>query len=277
MRTTIQAEAALAKFLDSSTPISCPRTRCEGCNSSRHLYCPFCLNVFIPRDQWPIEVQNHSLRLPFLLDIILQDRHLSSTGLQLATVLQMAAQNGAERGFNIYDQEVENPVIPRYGDSASTGVYLLFPGRNSVPISSILKNDAFSMRTLVVLDCKWRATSVRLDPSLAHLQKVHLDDPPQESFFWRWHNKGKGMLSTVEAVYYAAWQIAVAQNWTLEQCSGFVQLLWLFSLQREIIRRSYDGDDKGYRRFTNPLPFSVDGKEYQRSLRRKQHNLKKLL
>jgi len=125
------------------------------------------------------------------------------------------------------------------------GTYVLFPQEGkSVPISSV----AHKIKRLIVLDIKWTrsynvrlfsadhhktaaaaaatttttvlagggekttTTTARINPlsPLEDLPFVHLEFPPQKSHFWRWHNRGDGMLSTIEAIYFAAREVAVA-------------------------------------------------------------------
>jgi DTW domain-containing protein YfiP len=116
---------------------------------------------------------------------------------------------------------------------------------------------------LVVLDCKWARRSIRLHPSIARLPRVHLDDPPAESYYWRWHNSGEGMLSTVEAVYYAAWQVGAELRWQQDRLEDLAALFWLFRHQRDAIRNWYEHGDGRYH--PAPLPFTEAGKEFNRT------------
>jgi len=216
--------------------------------------------------------------------------------------------------------DVETDDLPDY--RGEHGTFLLFPDETAVPLSSVVLSSGRSVkggttatattgdplaivgcpiRRLVVLDCKWRRTVSRLHPNLAGVPRVRLDtastgDPDSASsprtFFWRWHNSGDGCLSTIEAVYYAAWQVLQVvnggnaidssgdvdnsdaqqqtQKFRLYETDDLVHMLWLFALQRNAIRRSYEsgrGKDHGA-----PVPFSEEGKEYHRSLRLKHKN-----
>jgi DTW domain len=152
--------------------------------------------------------------------------------------------------------------IPDYTNDAD-GTYLLFPDSTSVPLSSL---DVYTIKRLVLLDCKWSRTSTRMLPSIASLPKVHLDQIPSQSFYWRWHNSGEGRLCTVEALYYAAYQVASQRGWSADKCQELVHLLCLFGRQRETIRRQYELD--GGQSLPPHLPFTEDGKQYQRDLRK---------
>jgi len=287
MKEVKEAEICLKEYLDGyqekHKSIQQQRVTCDRCKVSRSLYCATCLEILLPQSQWPDVVKDQELQLPFDLDIILNDRRFSSTGIQLATILEAAKSPNTIR---IADLNLEDPFPTYENDDEQDGTYLLFPSPSSVPLSSILSrtddNSSSSppsrkIKRLVVLDCKWCRSSVRLDKNLSHLPQVHLDDPPCQSYYWRWHNSGSGMLSTIEAVYFAAWQVGELQSqWSLDQRQHLLSLFWLFGIQREIIRRQYengvfkkeiDGTVKQL-----PVPFTEDGKEYQRSLRRLHPN-----
>lgn len=259
-----EAEQLLSHYIDCPTSKQASdctkRVKCPTCNASRSFYCATCLELLVPKDEWPQGVKDNALKLPFDVDLILDDRRLSSTGIQMATLLKASS---SPTQIRISDRDLEEPV-PDYSNELDE-TFLLFPCPSSVPLSYALK-DTSRVRRLVILDCKWRRSSIRLHPNLTTLKRVHLDNPPAESFYWRWHNSGDGMLSTVEAVYYAAWQVGAAtKGWDFAQPKLLVDLFWLFRLQREIIRYEYNSGS-----FNElPVPFSEDGKEYQRSLRRK--------
>ena len=273
-----EAEQVLVRYLDSSeaqTPkeessSSHRRVICNTCRTSRSLYCPECLKILLPRDQWPEAIRNGKVRLPFgHLDIVLDDRRTSATGVQVATILQ-SVNAIFESSVSLFDKG-KGDVLPSYDDSKEKGVYLLFPCASSEPLSSVLSSGR-SLQKLVVLDCKWSRSSVRLDPSIAKLPRIHLDNAPQHSYYWRWHNAGDGMISTVEAIYFASWQAATALGWTQKDRHELVHLLWLFGLQRQHIRHKYEVE--AGKSFPSELPFDMDGKEQRRALRRK-HPLRK--
>jgi len=192
-------------------------------------------------------------------------------------------------------------------ETSNEGTYVLFPqeGR-SVPISRV----ANKIKRLVVLDIKWtRSYNVKLFSADHHkiniqqrshsggakkynplsplndLPFVHLEFPPLKSNFWRWHNRGDGMLSTIEAIYFAAREVSVAleqgtrnfgedetvddtnRQQTFNLClthddeeEGFVDILWLFALQRSIIQERNVQEGR-------PVAFSEEAKALARSLR----------
>jgi len=259
-----EAERILVEYLEtcSTSTKDWPRVRCTICNASRYFYCPDCCKILLPREIWPQPLRDGSFRVPFKVDFILDDRRTSSTGIQAATIIDTASFADESRPYRIIDREADE--IANYEEEAD-GTYLLFPGPTSVPLSTLLSTS--QVKTLVVLDCKWSRSSVRLHPSVAFLPKVHLDGSPKQSFYWRWHNAGEGMLSTVEAIYYAAWTVAESQKWAIDERKQLVLLLWFFGLQREVIRRKYEKNAG----LTLPphLPFTEDGKEYRRAMRRR--------
>jgi len=159
-------------------------------------------------------------------------------------------------------------------DNNST-TFLLFPcPGESVPINSI----ADKIQTLVVLDCKWTRSNLSKSKELSCLQKVHLTFPPEQSYFWRWHNAGRGMMSTIEAIYYAALETLKKKDQQLLKHKSFseqdvansekyqsnlIHLLWIFGHQRV---EAYKGSQKEGK----PPPWSVEGKELQRMLRKQK-------
>lgn len=261
-----EAEKLLVEFLTECSEVegASHRVHCHVCGASRSLYCPDCCRIVIPKEKWPKVIQGGSLRLPFLVDIILDDRRASSTGVQVATIMSESLMiSPASPRVRLFE---EDKGIPDY--SNEQGTFLLFPGPSSVPMSSLAKTSA--IKRLVFLDCKWTKTSSRMHPTIQNLQRVHLDHSFRQSYYWRWHTAGEGMISTVEAVYVSAWQVATEKGWDETERKKLLYLLWLFGLQREVIRRRYELD--GGKTLPEHLPFSEDGKQYQRNLRIRKDN-----
>ena len=218
-------------------------------------------------------------------------------------------QYSAKRNIEKISGEQEDKFdLSANEDDHMDGTYVLFPQEGkSVPISTV----ASKIKRLVVLDIKWtRSYNVQLfsadhhkilvsHPSeagggksynplapLKDLPFVHLEYPPENSHFWRWHNRGNGMLSTIEAIYFAAREVSVAlqrrrdtgeaddddngcnarQKHSLEEWNddrNFVDILWLFALQRSIIQERSLQEGR-------PVAFSEEAKAMARALR-KQH------
>jgi hypothetical protein len=155
----------------------------------------------------------------------------------------------------LYDLE-RGDALPNFSGG---GTYILFPvPGESVPLASV----ASDINRLVVLDCKWTKSSCKDRPELRGLPKVHLTNPPEESYFWRWHNAGPGMISTIEAIYYASLEIAERKEGMLKnERENLIHLLYLFAEQRISIQRSCQISGES-------LPYGEKGKEKQRTLRR---------
>ncbi len=260
-------EQKLASYLDDFVTNKRSYPRVEHCGKSRGLYCEQCHELLIPREDWPLPISNGTLHLPFDLDIILSDRKRSSSGLH-AVVLLNASEEGRKRKKNYDDEEDFRTTITRLVDTNEgdeipsydkSDTYLLFPSKTSIPLSEA----ASKIRRLVVLDCKWTKTVSHNLPQLQNIQHVHLDKDfrPQESYYWRWHNAGKGMCSTLEAIYFSALQVATEKQLNEEEVSNLIHIMWLFAIQRSATIDTA-------RREGKPDPFSVEGKERQRNLRR---------
>ena len=290
-----EAAQALATYMEQShaPPDTWKRSSC--CGSSSFMYCTVCYRLLVPQEDWPQPLQDGSLQLPFDLHILLEDRQSQSSGVQVKSVLDAAsgmvsdsdARNNKEEKFEeggstsssrVKIFNLENDEMPPYSDSTlNDGTYLLFPGTDSISLSKLLQEENSTIKTLVVLDCRWSRSTSRFHPDLASLPKVSLDHPPAQSYYWRWHNTGVGMLSTAEAIYFAAWQILTNshnENWTLEERQGrLVHLLYLFRLQRGLIQEKYAQNQV---RGVNPhVPFTEEAKEFSRKLRSNQKNKEK--
>jgi hypothetical protein len=267
-----------------------PRKKC--CGTSRSLYCVECSKLLIDRERWPASIQAGHLDLPFSLDIVLHDRRLSATGFH-ALVLLKASQGSNEdddsskSSHDVTEEEsqvitqqervrlfdIENgDQLPSY-EGEDNNTFLLFPSENSVPISSV----ADQIHRLIVLDCKWTKSSCQSLPQLARIQNVHIGNPPLESYFWRWHNAGTGMCSTLEALYFAALETAEASNENRHRKDfnevnrkSLIDLMWLFGIQRNATALSAKREGK-------PSPFSKDGKAMQRNLRKTEKGSEKHL
>jgi len=307
----------LQSFLD---PISDPersalskqKIRKNCCGKSRSIYCSECLQILIPHRKMPESIQNGYLNLPFHLDIILDDRRRSSTGIHVPILIRASEMCGVitnrtlikesdvldgilgpadidrvsfsesssrqkrTRGqISLIDLD-RGDTVPHYlnNDEIMTRIteepcgvinkkktYILFPSPDSVPLSSVADN----ISSLVVLDCKWTRSSCIDIPQLCNLPRVHLDSSPEDSFFWRWHSAGKGMLSTLEAIYFAASVVAkYKKDFTAENKASLIDLMWLFGIQRAATCNTVERDRR-------PPPFSNAGKELQRNFRKRNN------
>jgi DTW domain len=294
-------ETALAederRFIDylkdvaSSSSSSSTSKRAFCCNTSRSLYCPECFKVLIPPEEWPPSIRNfRDLELPFAMDIILgrKERRNSSSGIQMMAICHMMKCSATPRNINAteVDDNYNEPQgarfceqggawwkdggfydvnrgesVPSYPTDSKPITFVLFPSKKSVPISSV----ADKIQRLVIMDVKWtRSGIIDLNPSLSSLTAVHLEYPPKQSQFWRWHNNGEGMLSTMEAIYFAAMEISAARGWPQKKREKIIDIMWLFALQRRAIihQRLRESEET-----TEPMPFSVEGKRQQRDFR----------
>ena len=276
-------DISVQKYLDSFISDSTTFDRVVCCETSSSLYCSKCCNLLVPYDSLPPCLHNNSLNLPFNLDIILDDRRASATGLHAVALLNNINNSTIDQSSNSVQliDVANNDEIPRYSnqnDIDDKSTYLLFPSPgDSIPLESV----SSKVKTLVVLDCKWTKSSIcRKNNDLSLLQKVHLSNPPQQSRYWRWHNEGPGMISTIEAIFYAAFEVLQKRNTRsqsttittddqLADTNNLLHLLWLFGHQRAAILRS--AQDKG-----KAPPFTKEGKEAQREMRRQKGTWKQL-
>lgn len=289
---SLDAAKLLAEYLEKAAPRDRPRVDC--CNSSRSFYCPICCKVLLPREDWPDDIRNGKLRLPFDIDILLgkKERRTCATGIQIAAISSAlestklndlpgsletetmipsistslesskTSQNCESKGKKkpnspcrgsvcLYSFEEDN--MPSYDASQLRNTYVLFPEKGSVPISSVGKIDR-----LIVLDIKWSRKSGTADARFSSLPRVHLDSPPPHSHFWRWHSEGEGMLSTIEAIYFAAME--ATKGWSNAQQERLIHIMWLFALQHSVINKRSQQEKR-------TVPFSEDGKSQRRGLR----------
>jgi hypothetical protein len=252
--------------------------------------------------------EGRPLKLPFNVHVILDDRRKSATGLHAVALLNrtdgragilcpnedhddsptdsLVDHSGSILSNDSFDLgsvklfDLAKDDIPRYIDDAST--FLLFPSPGeSVPLESV----ASKVRTLVVLDCKWTSSgNSRKNEGLSSLQKVHLSSPPKQSYYWRWHNAGHGMLSTIEAIYFAAFEASqikyqhlldagsISQSDSSDHMidqNNLIHLLWLFGHQRAATIKSAQKNGV-------PAPCTGEGKELQRALRKQRGTWRQL-
>jgi DTW domain len=269
-------EVRVEEYLKQTRPSRSWARRSQCCGTSRCFYCSDCCTICIPEESLPVPILEGRFRLPFDVDIVLdeKERRASSTGIQLVSMFNAVESRRkqlclekSEKSITLYDLEYR--AFPEY-TSEEEGVYVLFPDKDSVPISSV------SPTKLVVLDMKWSRTRTKDHPNLNALRKVHLSSPPAESRFWRWHNESPGMLSTIEAVFYASVEVTRDDpRWTMSERDDLIHMFWLFSLQRSVIHEKSEAEQRA-------PPFSEAGKSERRLLRfqteksRKRHLRKEI-
>jgi hypothetical protein len=148
-----------------SPPTLDARTKCPSCHRSRSIYCPTCLKLLIdpPPDQ---------LRLPFDLDIILDDQRECATGVHvkiLSDVVVVATppttSGSVHQCCRLFDYDKgRGDALDSYDDDDDNnidGTYVLFPGEDSVPLHTL---EPAKVKRLVVLDCKWVRLSAGQQP-----------------------------------------------------------------------------------------------------------------
>jgi len=233
--------------------------RVPCCGSSRSLYCPECFRLLVPESQWPRAIRDGGLDLPFELCVILSDRRRKATGIQALSILTAVGSEDRgerrERHHKLIDIE-RGEEVPCLEDKIDE-TFLLFPSPGeSIPLESV----ASKVSRLVVLDCTWKKVSSKFHPELSKLTKVHLTESysPKESHIWRYHSEGSGMLSTIEAVYFAALEVTDSK---MDGKIDLIHLLWLFALQRAATCNAAQREGR-------LEPFSEAGKEWKRLQRR---------
>mmetsp|Transcript_1009 Transcript_1009/g.1958 ORF Transcript_1009/g.1958 Transcript_1009/m.1958 type:complete len:301 (-) Transcript_1009:742-1644(-) len=274
MSDEINAEVLLEEYLSSTLPREWPRVEC--CGSSRSLYCPECFRILIPRENWPSDLREGTMKFPFHIDIVLgkKERKTCATGVQVAAIAgalestedsqvepslslqkdeNRLESNGTEM-VKLYSFECNN--IPTYDPDIFPNTYVLFPEQGSVPITSVEKIDR-----LIVLDIKWSKQSGKTDSRFRSFPRVHLDSPPDQSHYWRWHSEGFGMLSTIEAIYFAAMEATT--DWNVSDRRRLINIMWLFAAQHAIVKKKSEIEDRC-------VPFS-EGAKIERRLLRQLH------
>lgn len=267
------------------TPHTWRSQRSKCCGNSQSLYCKHCFRLLAPEEMLPQSVidrrillsgnedsesdpapARRPLRLPFDLEIVLDDRKGSATGLHAVSLLTTRESSLGLGKVSLLDFSETQEIFPdAYSDVGNGSTYLLFPSVDSVPLQSVA-ND---IETLVVLDCRWtKSRLIRKNEAFKQMKKVHLTHGPSESFFWRWHNQGRGMCSTIEAIYYAAHEMMMTGRWEAVDKNNLKHLLWLFGHQRARIREKLP---KG-----TDAPDSVEGKEWQRGLKKQKGTSRQL-
>lgn len=273
---------------------------CDGDGSAENKSYNGTASVSLENEATPPETNTteRPLKLPFHLHVILDDRRGSSTGIHAISLLgghrsdKSTEKQGSHKDQELHRSQANNESgaailteveklepteqsrilesaleIYDRNDADEACTYFLFPcPGESVPLDEV----SHKVKTLIVLDCKWTKSGVwRRSERLRTIPKVHLSNPPKESHFWRWHNAGEGMMSTIEAIYYAAYEVYQSLQ-TRQHCEwrsiderNLTHLLWLFGHQRLATMEQAKNEGKA-------APCCEDGKEIQRALRRRK-------
>ncbi|EJK70187.1 hypothetical protein THAOC_08476 [Thalassiosira oceanica] len=221
------------------TPHTWRSQRSKCCGNSQSLYCKHCFRLLAPEEMLPQSVidrrillsgnkdsesdpapARRPLRLPFDLEIVLDDRKGSATGLHAVSLLTTRESSLGLGKVSLLDFSETQEIFPdAYSDVGNGSTYLLFPSVDSVPLQSVA-ND---IETLVVLDCP---------------------------------------------IYYAAHEMMMTGRWEAVDKNNLKHLLWLFGHQRARIREKLP---KG-----TDAPDSVEGKEWQRGLKKQKGTSRQL-
>lgn len=250
-------ESFLSNDIDRSHDNGMPKTRnrvvCCGCSQS--LYCSYCCRMLLEEEELPKSVREKSIQLPFEVLVLLTDLRNKATGVHSAALCSNEQVKVLEPGVD--DCWYSGDSIHDFIDDTVDTTFLLFPAEDSIPLVDV----ASKIKKIIVLDCKWTRTanSGKLLPEISKFQKVHLSAPPKESYYWRWHNEGEGMLSTIEAIFYSSWEVWEFRK--KDQDHDLIHLLYIFGIQRALsgLKAARAG---------KPYPFSREGKEERRSQRR---------
>ena len=306
-RSKFAAEERVKNYLDSFISSSSPTVkqfpRVSCCKPSQSLYCKECCQLLLSKTELPFERP----KLPFNLHLILDDRRGSSTGIHAIALVSKEehvyqiqhkqARNEPIENTSHHDllgtttltdvekldptdqSEILEDALKNYDETSNSedgsSTYFLFPcPGESIPLEEV----STKVKNLIVLDCKWTKSGVwRRSERLRRIQKVHLSNPPRESHFWRWHNAGPGMISTIEAIYYASLEVyqcrykqllhSSSPQLLIDEClkdeTNLIHLLWLFAQQRLATMEKAKEEGKA-------APCCEDGKELQRALRRRK-------
>ncbi|CAG8507160.1 11870_t:CDS:2 [Ambispora leptoticha] len=158
------------------------RSPCSECDKSVKYFCYRCfVAVGCSRDSVP------RLKLPIKIDIIKheEERNGKSTAIH-AKIL-------APDDIMIYSYQ----NIPKFENYER--LLLLFPGPDAKKLDEIPRE---SFDKLLVIDGTWhQATNmIRFTPEFSKIRKVTIK--PCTTLFWRFQNRDKHYLATIEAIYY---------------------------------------------------------------------------
>lgn len=233
------------------------RSQCAYCGKRSHLYCPYCKIPF------PIEISNElaessnskmskssesvnssnlelaqsaksqfisfpKLTLPVNVDII---RHPKETVNVCSSVHSciMAPDNV---------QMYEFPNVPPL--SKEEGVYLLYPSESATFLDEM---DLSDVRKIVVIESRWRGNT----PIYEHKELKalpHCKIRNRETLYWRFQEKSKEYLATIEAIYYGVVDCWRAKNKGKEYEGQFDDLLLLYAQNHAKIKGKKSGAHK---------------------------------
>jgi len=196
------------------------RTTCPKCNRKRKYLCYDCelgLVEDIPQVELPVKVQ--------ILKCKKEPRSKSS------------AVPGAVLSPNVEVIDCLPSSVPEF----SPGTVLVYPGESATPIWEMSKEALSSIKSAVFIDSTWRQTFAMLNSgSLDKLPMVKLVS--HKTLFWRYQDKGKESLATIEAVYHflVDYHNAMHQQGLFEPYQGtYDDLLWLYTFNYQLIQKEY--------------------------------------
>eukprot|EP01084_Bolivina_argentea_P190808 327783_1 len=197
------------------------RETCPYCGKNSHLYCPFCKIPFALTFNKKY-IQFPHLKLPINIDIIRHPKEMVNV---------CSSVHGcviAPNNVKMY----EFPNIPIYdnnNDNNNDGIYLLYPSEKSVFLDEIDISEKSKIKKIIVIESRWRGNKQIYE----HKQLINLPHCKirnRQTLYWRYQEKSKEYLATIEAMYYAIVDCCGKYN------GQFDDLLMLFAHDHQKIR-----------------------------------------
>ncbi|CAG8610061.1 9020_t:CDS:2 [Ambispora gerdemannii] len=230
-------QSAFDSFKISSTAILdtlTERNPCPECDKPVKYFCYRCFMVVgCSRDSVP------KLKLPVKIDIIKHEEERD--GKSTAIHAKILAPD------DIMIHSYQN--IPKFENYER--LLLLFPGPDAKKLDEIPRE---SFDKLLVIDGTWQQATnmIRSTPEFSKLRKVTMK--PCTTLFWRFQNRDKHYLATIEAVYYILKEYHEAYNDTVDEGKSngydgrYDDILWYYKYFYGLIQATYRMN-KGVKKF----------------------------
>eukprot|EP01084_Bolivina_argentea_P190809 327784_1 len=181
--------------LDINLLLAQNRNKCVYCGKSSYLYCPYCKIPF------PIYTFDNKyikfpyLKLPINIDII---RHPKEKVNVCSSVHGCVI---APYNIKMY----EYPNIQNY--ECNDGIYLLYPSKEAIFLDEISVFERLKINKIIVIESKWDTRrwsgnkQIYKHKNLINLPHCKMRN--RQTVYWRFQDKSKEYLATIEAIYYS--------------------------------------------------------------------------
>jgi len=222
--------SAFSFSVDIELLIAQNRTECVYCGKRSHLYCPHCRVPFAIKMESGKWRPFPTVSLPVNVVII---RHPKETVNVCSSVHSCVLSPDNVKMY-------EFPSVPAL--SEEEGVYLLYPSESATFLDQM---DLAAVSKIVVIESRWRGNTPIYDhPQLRALPRCKIRN--RDTLYWRFQEKSREHLATIEAIYYGVLDCWRARNRGKPYRGQFDDLLLLFAQNHRKIKSRDKGHSKKF-------------------------------